>query len=90
MMMLLTIYADIIQDRVSDVNDVSPSGGPVSAADNDDVINRQHEHEHDAVDYMESYIPNFDKCKGEKLRIGWFEDKHENANHKKSDGRFID
>ena len=39
---------------------------------------------------IKPYIPNFDKCKGEELRIGWFEDKHENANHKKSDGRFID
>ena len=39
---------------------------------------------------IKPYIPNFDKCKGEELRIGWFEDKHENANHKKSDDRFVD
>ena len=39
---------------------------------------------------IKPYIPNFDKCKGEKLRIGWFEDKHEDANHKKPDRRFID
>lgn len=39
---------------------------------------------------IKPYIPNFDKCEDEKLRIGWFENKHENANHKKSDRRFID
>jgi tRNA-Thr(GGU) m(6)t(6)A37 methyltransferase TsaA len=39
---------------------------------------------------IKPYIPNFDKCKGEELRIGWFEDKHEDANHKKSDDRFVD
>jgi len=39
---------------------------------------------------IKPYIPNFDKCKGEEIRIGWFEDKHEDANHKKSDRRFID
>ncbi len=39
---------------------------------------------------IKPYIPNFDKCKGEEVRIGWFEDKHEDANHKKSDRRFID
>lgn len=39
---------------------------------------------------IKPYIPNFDKCKGEEVHIGWFEDKHENANHKKSDRRFID
>jgi tRNA (adenine37-N6)-methyltransferase len=38
---------------------------------------------------IKPYIPNFDKCKGEELRIGWFEDKHEDANHKKSDDRFV-
>lgn len=39
---------------------------------------------------IKPYIPHFDKYKGEKVRIGWFEDKHEDANHKKSDDRFID
>ena len=39
---------------------------------------------------IKPYIPNFDKCKGEEVRIGWFEDKHEEAHDKKSDGRFID
>ncbi len=39
---------------------------------------------------IKPYIPNFDKCEGEEVRIGWFEDKHEDANHKKSDRRFID
>jgi len=39
---------------------------------------------------IKPYIPNFDKRKGEKVCIGWFEDKHEEANDKKSDDRFID
>jgi tRNA-Thr(GGU) m(6)t(6)A37 methyltransferase TsaA len=39
---------------------------------------------------IKPYIPNFDKCKGEEVCIGWFEDKHEEANDKKSDDRFID
>ncbi len=39
---------------------------------------------------IKPYIPNFDKCKGEEARIGWFEDKYEEADHKKSDRRFID
>jgi tRNA-Thr(GGU) m(6)t(6)A37 methyltransferase TsaA len=39
---------------------------------------------------IKPYIPNFDKCKDEKIRIGWFEDKHEEANNKRSDRRFID
>jgi len=39
---------------------------------------------------IKPYIPNFDKCTGEKIRIGWFEDKHEEAHNKKSDGRFVD
>jgi tRNA (adenine37-N6)-methyltransferase len=38
---------------------------------------------------IKPYIPNFDKCKSEKLHIGWFEDKHGNANHKKSNDRFV-
>jgi len=39
---------------------------------------------------IKPYIPTFDKCKGEEIRIGWFEDKHEDAHNKKSDGRFVD
>lgn len=39
---------------------------------------------------IKPYIPNFDKCKGEEVCIGWFEDKHEDADHKRSDDRFID
>jgi len=38
---------------------------------------------------IKPYIPNFDKCKGEEIRIGWFEDKHEEAATKKSDNRFL-
>lgn len=38
---------------------------------------------------IKPYIPNFDKCKGEEVHIGWFEDKHEDAHTKKSDGRFL-
>ncbi|MEN4006244.1 MAG: TrmO family methyltransferase [Methanobacteriaceae archaeon] len=38
---------------------------------------------------IKPYIPPFDKCKGEKVRIGWLEDRHEDADHKKSDRRFI-
>lgn len=37
---------------------------------------------------IKPYIPHFDKCKGEEVQIGWFEDKHEEAHHKKSDDRF--
>ena len=39
---------------------------------------------------IKPYIPNFDKCKGEKVRIGWFEDKHEEAHNIRSDDRFKD
>jgi len=39
---------------------------------------------------IKPYVPNFDKCKGEKVQIGWFEDKHEQAHTKKSDDRFKD
>ena len=39
---------------------------------------------------IKPYIPHFDICEGEKLCIGWFEDKHKDANNKKSDRRFID
>lgn len=38
---------------------------------------------------IKPYIPQFDKCKGEEVRIGWFENKHEDANNKKSDDRFV-
>lgn len=38
---------------------------------------------------IKPYIPQFDKCKGDDVRIGWFEDKHEVANNKKSDDRFV-
>lgn len=38
---------------------------------------------------IKPYIPQFDKCKGDNVRIGWFEDKHEVANNKKSDDRFV-
>ena len=37
---------------------------------------------------IKPYVPSFDKCKGEKVHIGWFEDKHEDAHTKKSDNRF--
>ena len=39
---------------------------------------------------IKPYVPHFDVCEGEEICIGWFEDKHEDANHKKSDRRFID
>lgn len=39
---------------------------------------------------MKPYIPHFDKGEYEKVCIGWFEDKHEEANDKKSDNRFVD
>lgn len=39
---------------------------------------------------IKPYVPNFDKCEGENVLIGWFEDKHEEANTKRSDNRFVD
>jgi len=39
---------------------------------------------------IKPYIPHFDKCEGENVRIGWFEEKHEDAKSKRSDRRFLD
>lgn len=39
---------------------------------------------------IKPYIPNFDRDEGEEISIGWFEDKHQDAVHKKSDARFTD
>ena len=37
---------------------------------------------------MKPYIPQFDISEDEKVCIGWFENKHQEANTKKSDNRF--
>jgi tRNA (adenine37-N6)-methyltransferase len=39
---------------------------------------------------IKPYVPHFDKSQDEKVCIGWFEDKHQEANTKKSDKRFTD
>ena len=39
---------------------------------------------------IKPYVPHFDKDEGEEISIGWFEDKHQDAVHKKSDARFTD
>jgi|SRR5664280_735153 tRNA-Thr(GGU) m(6)t(6)A37 methyltransferase TsaA len=39
---------------------------------------------------IKPYIPHFDKNEDEKITIGWFENKHQEAVNKKSDGRFLD
>jgi tRNA-Thr(GGU) m(6)t(6)A37 methyltransferase TsaA len=39
---------------------------------------------------IKPYIPHFDKTEDEEIVIGWFEDKHHEANNKKSDKRFVD
>jgi tRNA-Thr(GGU) m(6)t(6)A37 methyltransferase TsaA len=39
---------------------------------------------------IKPYIPQFDRKPDEKVCVGWFEDKHQNASTKKSDGRFVD
>lgn len=38
---------------------------------------------------IKPYIPYFDKLDDEKLKLGWFEDKHEEVLNKKSDRRFL-
>lgn len=38
---------------------------------------------------IKPYIPYLDKFDDEKLKLGWFEDKHEEAVNKKSDRRFL-
>ena len=37
---------------------------------------------------IKPYVPNFDKGEDEEIRIGWFEDKHQEASKKRSDNRF--
>lgn len=39
---------------------------------------------------IKPYIPHFDIPEGEKVRVGWFEGKHVEAVHKKSDNRFLE
>ena len=39
---------------------------------------------------IKPYIPYFDLGKSEKVTIGWFEDKYNEAANKKSDNRFLD
>ena len=39
---------------------------------------------------IKPYIPHFDKNEDETIAIGWFEDKHHEANSKRSDKRFVD
>jgi tRNA (adenine37-N6)-methyltransferase len=37
---------------------------------------------------IKPYVPHFDKDEDEEIRIGWFEDKHQEASKKRSDNRF--
>jgi tRNA (adenine37-N6)-methyltransferase len=37
---------------------------------------------------IKPYVPNFDKFEDEEIRIGWFENKHQDASKKRSDSRF--
>ncbi|MGZ4857241.1 MAG: tRNA (N6-threonylcarbamoyladenosine(37)-N6)-methyltransferase TrmO [Methanobacteriaceae archaeon] len=37
---------------------------------------------------IKPYVPNFDKFEDEEIRIGWFENKHQDASNKRSDSRF--
>ena len=39
---------------------------------------------------IKPYIPHFDISENEEVFIGWFENKHQEANIKKSDKRFVD
>jgi tRNA-Thr(GGU) m(6)t(6)A37 methyltransferase TsaA len=39
---------------------------------------------------IKPYIPHFDISENEEVCIGWFENKHQEANTKKSDKRFAD
>jgi tRNA (Thr-GGU) A37 N-methylase len=39
---------------------------------------------------IKPHIPHFDCEEGEKVAIGWFEDKYHQAKDKKSDKRFVD
>ncbi len=39
---------------------------------------------------IKPYIPHFDKDEDDEISIGWFEDKHQDAVHKKSDARFTE
>ncbi|MCE5214068.1 MAG: tRNA (N6-threonylcarbamoyladenosine(37)-N6)-methyltransferase TrmO [Methanobacterium sp.] len=39
---------------------------------------------------IKPYIPDFDATEGEKLKLGWYADKHHHAKEKKSDKRFVD
>ena len=39
---------------------------------------------------IKPYIPNFDKHEEDVIKIGWFENKHQNAINKKSDRRFLE
>lgn len=39
---------------------------------------------------IKPYIPDFDATEGEKLELGWYADKHDEAKDKKSDKRFVD
>ncbi|OPX60166.1 MAG: S-adenosyl-L-methionine-binding protein [Methanobacterium sp. PtaB.Bin024] len=39
---------------------------------------------------IKPYIPHFNACMDEEVRIGWFDDKKHEAKEKKSDKRFVD
>lgn len=39
---------------------------------------------------IKPYIPHFDRNKDDKITIGWFEDKYQDAVNKKSDKRFLE